>query len=231
MGQVQKKGRVRARHDAFMPKKRRLFYKALRKTGCLADAARKAGISRETARRWRRKDARFAYACERALEIAAVDLEAIAYERGVYGAEQVTIRNGEVVEVKRKPSDAMLRLLLIGSNRKKYGRLGAVGKRRLEAWERKRIEKEVRARIAAEDVWSFDEAMEVIDRKLISFQNRQVQEGTSVRLHDGTVVERSVLAALGFSPERIEALARGGGAAGGGPGADEPYSFSGEGMA
>ncbi len=49
-----------------------------------------------------------------------------------------------------KRSDAIFRLLLIASNRKKYGRLGAVGRKALVKAERKRIEREIRAGIAAE---------------------------------------------------------------------------------
>lgn len=143
-GQVQKKGHVTWRHDGFTPKKRRRFCKTLRKTGCISDAARRAGVSTTTISRWRRRDTRFAKACERALEIAAVDLDALAYDRAVHGCEEQVIRDGKVVEIRKKPSDSIFRLLLMASNRKKYGRMGAVDRKRIERKLRKKIDKEQR---------------------------------------------------------------------------------------
>lgn len=54
-----------------MAKKRRKFIGTLSKTGCFSDAAQVAGISRETARRWRNKDARFASPCAAAVDKAS----------------------------------------------------------------------------------------------------------------------------------------------------------------
>lgn len=163
-GQVQRSGRVNGRHDGFTPKKRRRFLGVLRKTGCIRDAARVAGISTSTVDRWRGRDVRFAKACERALEMAAVDLEALAYDRAVHGVEEQVIRGGEVVSVKKKPSDGIFRMVLQASNPKKYGRMGAVGKEAERAL-RKKIEKEVRAEI--EERMGLHEPIEAVRERIM----------------------------------------------------------------
>lgn len=71
----------RRRHDGFTPKKQRKFFKALRKTGCLKDAARVAGISTNTVRRHRDKWPAFNARTEAALGQAAEALETIAWHR------------------------------------------------------------------------------------------------------------------------------------------------------
>jgi hypothetical protein len=116
----------RQRHDGFTPKKQRKFFKALAKTGCLSDAARAAGISRNTVRRHRLKWPGFEEKVQAALGMAATDLDAIAWKRAVEGVPEVVIRDGKVAWIKIKPSDAILRLLLQGANPRKYGRTGAL---------------------------------------------------------------------------------------------------------
>ncbi|TMJ17414.1 MAG: hypothetical protein E6G92_13920 [Alphaproteobacteria bacterium] len=117
----------RQRHDGFTPKKQRRFFKALGRTGCLSDAARKAGISRNTVRRHRIKWPDFEAKVQAALAMAATELETIAWKRAVEGVPEVVIRDGKVAWIKIKPSDAILRLLLQGANPKKYGRTGGAG--------------------------------------------------------------------------------------------------------
>ena len=107
--------------------------------------------------------------------MASADLETLAYERAVYGAEEVTIRNGEIVEVKRKPSDAMLRLLLIGSNRKKYGYAGAA--------QRKAIEKELRAKILEEmatEQPSIEDVRDEVLARLEAIRSHEQSQGKHV---------------------------------------------------
>jgi hypothetical protein len=114
----------RQRHDGFTPKKQRKFFKALAKTGCLSDAARKAGISRNTVRRHRLKWPEFEAKVQGAL-MAGTELEAIAWQRAIEGVPEIVIRDGKIAWIKIKPSDAILRLLLQGANPRKYGRTGA----------------------------------------------------------------------------------------------------------
>jgi hypothetical protein len=116
----------RQRHDGFTPKKQRKFFKALGKTGCISDACRACGISRNTVRRHRDKWPEFEARVQAALAMASTELEAIAWQRAVEGAPEVVIRDGKVAWIKIKPSDAILRLLLQGANPRKYGRTGAL---------------------------------------------------------------------------------------------------------
>ena len=79
-------GTLRYRLDGFTPKKRRVFLKALRKTGCVRDAAGKAGVSTTTIDRLRRIFADFNAECEAARRMAVPALEEIAYRRATVGA-------------------------------------------------------------------------------------------------------------------------------------------------
>lgn len=119
----------RQRHDGFTPKKQRKFLKALKKTGCLSDAARAAGISRNTVRRHRGKWPAFDRKVKGALAMASVELDMIAWQRAVEGVPEIVIRDGKVAWIRIKPSDAILRLLMQGANPQKYGRTGAMPKR------------------------------------------------------------------------------------------------------
>ena len=135
---------LRHRFDGFTAEKRARFFKAFRKSGCVADAARCAGVSRNTVMRWRRKAPGFAEAMEAARGLAAVELEMIAWRRATIGVPERTYRNGELVSEKVRPSDAMLRLLLQGAKPGKYGRTGRGGETK------KQIEKRLRKQIDAE---------------------------------------------------------------------------------
>lgn len=139
----------RRRHDGFTAERRRTFLRILARTGCVADGARMAGISTTTADRWRRRDAVFAKACETALHMASSHIETLAWERAVTGIEEPVWHYGKRVGTRLKRSDAIFRLLLIASNKKKFGRQGAAGGEALTAKVRQRIEAEVRAEIAA----------------------------------------------------------------------------------
>ena len=122
----------RQRHDGFTPKKQRKFFRALRKCGCLSDAARVAGVSRNTVRRHRDKWPAFDRKVEGALAMASVDLDMIAWQRAVEGAPEIVIRDGKVASIRIKPSDSILRLLMQGANPEKYGRIGGFSRRSME---------------------------------------------------------------------------------------------------
>jgi hypothetical protein len=141
---------VKARADGFTPDKRRRFLAALEKTGCWRDAARAAPISGTTARRWRARDADFAAQCDVMRGRAAPALETIAWNRATVGAEQKVYRKGELVEVRVKPSDAMLRLLLQATNPKKFGAVDAAAREQIAEALRAEIEKELRPQVEAE---------------------------------------------------------------------------------
>jgi hypothetical protein len=117
---------LRHREDGFTPERQKKFLKTLRRTGCVADAARTAGISTTTIDRLRRKFADFDAKCRAARRLAVPELEAIAYRRATEGAPAKIIRKGKLFEVRVKPSDSMLRLLLAGAAPGKYGRFAGL---------------------------------------------------------------------------------------------------------
>jgi hypothetical protein len=141
--------RPRYRHDGFTPAKRERFFKALKKYRNIADGCAAAPISRKTFRYHYDRFADFADAVDAILELAAAPLEGRAWRRAIMGAEEKIWRKGELVQVKLKPSDAMLKTLLAGADPVKYaphGRALAAMAKKL----RRQIEKEVRAEAKAQ---------------------------------------------------------------------------------
>ncbi len=185
----------RARGDGFTPKKRRRFIAALAETGCVSDAARVAGISTTSVDRWRGRDAVFAAACETALHMASAHIETLAWERAVIGIEEPVWHYGKRVGTRLKRSDAIFRLLLIGSNRKKYGRMGAVGRKALAKAERKRIEREVRT------------AWEQENPELASIRTQFLDRLDEERLRNGWTETPFGLVPPGWGPVTPEAVA------------------------
>jgi hypothetical protein len=135
---------------------------ALAKYGNVTDAARVAGVSDTTFYRHLNKDPEFARLCDASRAKAARPLEMLAWQRAVEGAPETIIRKGEVVQIKVKPSDSMMRLMLQASNPKKYGRLsrGGPSRRQVEKKLRKTIEAEVRESMRLEMVASDEEVFE-----------------------------------------------------------------------
>jgi hypothetical protein len=119
-----KAGAIRPRQDGFTPARQRKFFKALKKTGCIKDGCRAAGISKTTVDRWRNKDAAFDAKVDAARAMASAELDMIAWTRATQGCEEKVYRDGELVYVRVKPSDSILRLLMQGANPEKYGRTG-----------------------------------------------------------------------------------------------------------
>jgi hypothetical protein len=148
---------VRRRRDGFTGEKREAFVVALGRYGTVKDACRVTGVSDTTFYRHEKRDKEFAARCRAARAECAGRLEAIAWERATIGADETIMREGKVVQVKRKPSDAMLRLVMQASDPERYGpTMGRGGgdeatyRRRIEAELRPRIEAEMRAKMEAE---------------------------------------------------------------------------------
>src|SRR3712207_2516961 len=80
--------KLRARHDGFSPSRQKKFLRALGKTGCVADACRRAGISTTSAYRARERLPELAEKWEMALKMASAELEAIAFKRATEGVEE-----------------------------------------------------------------------------------------------------------------------------------------------
>jgi hypothetical protein len=140
--------KVRPRHDGFTREKHERFLAEVERSGCIRDGCRAAGISKTTVDRWRDKDAEFAAALAHKLNLAAPSLERMAFDRAVHGGEEVTIRDGAVVSIRRKPSDAMLRMLLQGACPEKYGR--TAGERQASEAMRRRMKDELRPELLKE---------------------------------------------------------------------------------
>lgn len=158
---------ARRRHDAFTPARKKAFLKILGKTGCILDACRAVGVSNRTVYTHQEKDHEFFRHCRLAIEMAGTEIELMAWERGVVGVEEEVICGGKMV-TRIKRSDSVLRLLLQGANRKKYGPRPGFSRKRLLAHERQEIERKVRHEMA-QNPWTFDKAIELLEEKLKHF--------------------------------------------------------------
>jgi len=140
------------KRDGFTPAKKAKAVEALGQYGNVTDAARVAGVSDTTFYKHLNKDADFARLCETARASAGRPIETLAWQRAVEGTPETIIRGGEVVQIRMKPSDSLMRMILQASNPKKYGRLsrGGASRRQIERKLRARIEKELRPIIEAE---------------------------------------------------------------------------------
>lgn len=134
----------RERHDAFTEARKSVYLRALIKAGCILDACRLTGISPRTVYRHQESDLAFAEHCRIALRVSGTPAELTAWSRAVEGVEQPFACGGEV-HVRRRYSDGLLRLILQGSNPKKYGPNPGFKRKRLLKYERKQIERELRA--------------------------------------------------------------------------------------
>lgn len=156
------------KRDGFTPAKKAKAIEALGKYGNVTDAARVAGVSDTTFYRHLNRDPDFARSCELARQKAAKPLETLAWERATEGAQEKVIRNGEVVQIRVKPSDSMLGMLLRASDPKKYGRLsrGGATRKQIERKLRRKIEAETRERMRRELVASDEEVKEALVKAL-----------------------------------------------------------------
>jgi hypothetical protein len=137
----------RQRHDAFTEARKAVWLRALVKTGCILDACRLTGIAPRTVYRHQERDPSFFENCRVALRISGTPIEITAWQRAVEGVEQEYAVGGEV-RVRRRYADGLLRLLLQGSNPKKFGPRPGFKRKRLLKHERKQIEREVRAELS-----------------------------------------------------------------------------------
>lgn len=163
----------RPRHDGFTPARQKIFFKALKKTGCLSDACKACGISRVTVRRWRDRWEDFDAKVESALAIASVELDMIAWKRATEGTEEKVYRDGRLVFTRVKPSDSILRLIMQGANPGKYGRQGTMPKRAVMKKLRKEAQAEAKAAMRA----SIEEVTASLEKGLAILRRRRIAEG------------------------------------------------------
>jgi hypothetical protein len=134
----------RQRHDAFTDARKSVLLRALVKTGCILDACRLTGVAPRTVYRHQERDPAFAENCRIAIRMSATPVEITAWQRAVEGVEQEFACGGQV-HVRRRYDSSLLRLLLQGSNPRKYGARPGFKRKHLLKHERKQIEREVRA--------------------------------------------------------------------------------------
>ncbi len=191
----------RVRHDAFTARRKHDFLRALAKTGCLADACRITGVPARTVYRHQEKDAAFAEHCRLAMRMSAVPIELTAWARAVEGVEQEFACGGQI-HVRRRYDAGLLRLLLQGSNPKKYGPRPGFSRKRLLRHERKQIERQVRAEMAPEP-GAREKALESIRRKIEAIE-RHAEPGKLAagwtRTPDGHWVPPGYAPILGWTP-------------------------------
>ena len=101
--------------------RRAVFLTALRETGNVSAAARRAGTNRSVCYGWRRRDSGFAAAWEDALEEAADRLEMEAFRRAVDGVEEERFFGGQVIGEVTRYSDSLLMFLLRARRPAIYG--------------------------------------------------------------------------------------------------------------
>lgn len=174
----------RQRHDAFTEARKSEFLKVLVKTGCIQDACRKTGISPRTVYRHQESSAQFFDNCVLALRMSGTPIELTAWARAVDGVEQEYVVAGEV-RVRRRYDAGLLRLLLQGSNPKKYGPRPGFKRKRLLRHERKQMEREIRAEIGSTMRATTEETCKALAKRLRAFGIRTEAEEEQAKLADG----------------------------------------------
>lgn len=170
----------RHRHDAFTDARKCRFLRVLMKTGCLLDACRATRISPKTAYRHQEDDPRFAHNCRIALRMSEAPLELAAWQRAIEGVDREFACGGQV-HVRRIYSDSLLRLLLQGSNPRKYGQRPGFRRKQLLKAERRQIRREVEAEFRpggkyAPKVRTLDEVKQSILTKLAAIDRHRSAE-------------------------------------------------------
>lgn len=160
----------RQRH-AFNEARKTEYLKALAKTGGIKDACRKIGISPRTIYRHQQDDPDFFENCRVALRMCGTPVELTVWSRAVEGVEQEFVVGGEV-RVRRRYDAGLLHLLLQGSNPKKYGPRPGFKRKRILKYERKQMEREIHAEIAARRM-TFEESIEKLERQLQALGDRE----------------------------------------------------------
>jgi hypothetical protein len=100
--------------------KKKIFLERYRISGNVSDAARVAGISRQTFYEWRERDKKFAELATVAEQEALDLMEHEAWRRAVSGVKKPVYQSGKKVGVVREYSDVLLIFLLKARDPEKY---------------------------------------------------------------------------------------------------------------
>jgi len=116
------------RHDGWTAERQRRFLETLSETGCVEHACRQAGMSAQSAYRFRLKPEaeNFLKAWNDALRLASTRLRSVPFDRALNGVCEETIKDGEIVSTKRRYSDKLLMFLLSHTDALRYGKLSDV---------------------------------------------------------------------------------------------------------
>jgi hypothetical protein len=119
---------VRHRHDGWTPAKQTAFIEALADTACVVEAARRVGMSAESAYRLRRHAGATAFieAWDSALDHAVQRLVDTAFARAIHGVPRAVFHKGEQVGEQRIYSDRLLTFLLRYHDPNYYGNLARI---------------------------------------------------------------------------------------------------------
>lgn len=103
----------RPRSDGWTPQRQVAFIAALAEAGCVAEAARAAGMSVTSCYRLRRESAPFAAAWDAAVPHAARRLVDLAFDRAIHGSDEpVFDKDGNRVGRRMRQNDRLLMFLL-----------------------------------------------------------------------------------------------------------------------
>ena len=101
-------------------RKKRVFLKALAKSGVIRDSARVARLSLNRVKRFRRKNPKFEARVQQALEGYVTVLEKEADRRGIKGVKEPVFYEGDICGYKKKYSEGLLQFRLKALAPEKY---------------------------------------------------------------------------------------------------------------
>jgi hypothetical protein len=113
----------KTRHDGWTPARQQEFIEVLADTACVRTAARRVGMTPQSAYRLRRHPdaADFRKSWDLAVEQAWLRIKQVALNRVLNGEEVEIVRDGVVVAVQRKPCDPKLLIHMLDRARHMIG--------------------------------------------------------------------------------------------------------------
>lgn len=115
---------VRYRHDGWVPDRQHIFIEMLAATGCVDEASRAVGMSRNSAYALRRRDdaQAFRLAWDAAMDYAVTRLSDAAMSRAINGVPVPIFHNGEQVGERRHFDERLAMFLMRYRDPVRYGK-------------------------------------------------------------------------------------------------------------